>query len=85
MVFVLVESVNNVPFDVGQQIQELSRARKRIETHQAQQALQESHAQTHKSEKALEQQRLDILDSYDKMGQRIAQQKAQGNVVDIEV
>ena len=81
----MVEGVGNMPFDVGQQIQELSRARERIETHQTQQVLQAAHVQTHKAEKALEQQRLDLRDSYDKMGQRVAQQKAQGSVVDIEV
>ena len=80
----LVESVNNVSSNVGQQIQELSRTRKRIETHQAQQTLQETHAQTHKAEKVLEQQRLDILTSYDKLGQRKVQQTA-ASVVDVEV
>ena len=74
-----------MPFDVGRQIQELSRAREMIETHQTQQVLQAAHTRTHKAEKALEQQRLDLRDSYDKMGQRVAQQKAQGSVVDIEV
>ena len=81
----MVENINNMPFDVGQQIQELSRSRKKIEVHQAQQVLQESHTQTHKAEKALAQQRLDISDSYDKMGQRIEQRKAQGSMVNIEV
>jgi hypothetical protein len=76
----MFESVGNLPFSV-----EAQKARESIENHQAQQQVQVKHNRAHKAAKALEQQQLALMHSYNKFGAESTELQPQGQVVDIEV
>ncbi len=81
----MLESVGSMPFDLQSQMQELQRGRRRIENDLAARVNEKQHSRAHKVAEALEQSRLDLTKSYDRMGKRIAFQKEQGSTVDIKV
>jgi len=76
----MLDPIGSLPFAV-----ETQRARESIENHQAQQEVQKVHNRAHKLAKALERQQLDLMLSYDKLGQRNTQLQPQGQIVDMEV
>ena len=76
----MLDPVGNLPFAIDAQ-----RARESVENHQAQQEVQKMHNRAHKLAKALERQQLDLILSYDKLGQRNTQLQPQGQIVDMEV
>ena len=76
----MLDPVGNLPFAI-----EATRSRESIENHQAQQEVQKMHNRAHKLAKALERQQLDLILSYDKLGQRNTQLQPQGQIVDMEV
>ena len=76
----MLDPVGSLPFAIDAQ-----RARESVENHQAQQEVQKMHNRAHKLAKALERQQLDLILSYDKLGQRNTQLQPQGQIVDMEV
>lgn len=76
----MLDPVGSLPFAIDAQ-----RARESIENHQAQQEVQKVHSRAHKLSRALERQQLDLMLSYDKLGQRNTQLQPQGQIVDMEV
>jgi hypothetical protein len=76
----MLDPVGSLPFAIDAQ-----RARESIENHQAQQEVQKEHDRAHKLSKALERQQLDLMLSYDRLGQRNTQLQPQGQIIDMEV
>ena len=76
----MLDPVGSLPFAIDAQ-----RARESIENHQAQQEVQKVHNRAHKLSKALERQQLDLMLSYDRLGQRNTQLQPQGQIIDMEV
>ena len=81
----MVDNISSMPFDVQSQIQAIERDRRRIEIDLAISNTQKDHYRTHRAEEALQEARLDILHSYDKMGKRIEFEKKQGSLIDIQI
>ena len=80
-----VSGVGSAPFNVGSHIHEQTRAREAIETHLAEQRVEKEHRANHRHLEALQKQRLDLLQSYDKFGAKTEGPKPQGTNVNIEV
>ena len=76
----MLDPVGSLPFAIDAQ-----KARESIENHQAQQQVQKEHLRAHKLSKALERQQLDLMLSYDRLGQRNTQLQPQGQIIDMEV
>ena len=76
----MLEPVGNLPFAV-----QIEKSRESIQNYQAQQQVQKEHLLTHKLEKVLERQKLDLMLSYDKFGAHNTGLQPQGQIVDMEV
>ena len=76
---------SNMPFNVGSDIHAQTRTRERIETHLVEQRVEKAHRANHRHLEALQKQRLDLLQSYDKFGAKTEGPKPQGTNVNIEV
>jgi len=76
----MLEPVGNLPFAV-----QIEKSRESIQNYQAQQQVQKEHLLTHKLEKVLERQKLDLMLSYDKFGAHKTGLQPQGQIVDMEV
>ena len=76
---------SNMPFNVGSDIHAQTRARERIETHLVEQRVEKEHRNNHAHLEALQKQRLDLLQSYDRFGSKTEGPKPQGTNVNIEV
>lgn len=77
--------IGSAPFNVGSDIHAQTRARERIETHLVEQRVEKAHRANHRHLEALQKQRLDLLQSYDKFGAKTEGPKPQGTNVNIEV
>ena len=76
----MLDPVGSLPFAIDTQ-----RTRESIENHQAQQQVQKNHNRAHKLAKALQQQQLDLMLSYDRFGAQNTQLQTQGQIIDMEV
>ncbi|MEL0015793.1 MAG: hypothetical protein VW715_11305 [Rhodospirillales bacterium] len=76
---------SNMPFNVGSDIHAQTRTRERIETHLVEQRVEKAHRANHRHLEALQKQRLDLLQSYDRLGAKTEGPKPQGTNVNIEV
>jgi hypothetical protein len=76
----MLDPIGNLPFAI-----ELQRSRERIEVHIEAKANEKEHYRAHRAAESLEQARLDLEKSYDRMGRRIEFQKEQGLRVNIKV
>ena len=76
---------NNMPFNVGSDIHAQTRARERIEAHLVEQRVEKSHRANHAHLEALQKQRLDLMESYDRFGRKTAADRPQGTKLNIEV
>ena len=77
--------VGNMPFDVGSNIHEPTRARERIENHLVEQRVEKEHRANHNHLEALVKQRLDLQESYDRFGRKTNADRPQGTKLNIEV
>jgi len=77
--------VSNMPFNVGSDIHAQTRARERIETHLVEQRVEKEHRANHSHLEALQKQRLDLQESYDKFGRKTVAARPQGTKLNIEV
>ena len=76
---------NNMPFNVGSDIHAQTRARERIETHLVEQRVEKAHRANHSHLEALQKQRLDLQQSYDRFGRKTTADRPQGTKLNIEV
>ena len=76
---------SNMPFNVGIDIHVQTRARERIENHLIEQRVQKEHRANHVHLEALQKQRLDLLQSYDRFGAKTTGSKPEGTNVNIKV
>ncbi len=77
--------VSNMPFNVGSDIHVQTRARERIETHLVEQRVEKAHRANHSHLEALQKQRLDLQQSYDRFGRKTTADRPQGTKLNIEV
>lgn len=84
MVFVLVEAVGKMPFDVVQQVQEQVRIREKIESHLEKQNLEKKHTQVH-SEQSQAQIRAETNAYRYNRFLEVQERVEQGKIIDIEV
>ena len=77
--------VSNMPFNVGSDIHAQTRARERIETHLVEQRVEKKHRANHSHLEALQKQRLDLQQSYDRFGRKTTADRPQGTKLNIEV
>lgn len=77
--------VSNMPFNVGSDIHAQTRARERIETHLVEQRVEKAHRANHSHLEALQKQRLDLQQSYDRFGRKTTADRPQGTKLNIEV
>jgi hypothetical protein len=77
--------VSNMPFNVGSDIHAQTRARERIEAHLVEQRVEKEHRANHSHLEALQKQRLDLQESYDKFGRKTVADRPQGTKLNIEV
>ena len=77
--------VGNMPFDVGSDIHAQTRARERIEAHLVEQRVEKEHRANHSHLEALQKQRLDLQQSYDRFGRKTTADRPQGTNLNIEV
>ena len=77
--------VSNMPFNVGSDIHAQTRARERIETHLVEQRVERAHRANHSHLEALQKQRLDLQQSYDRFGRKTTADRPQGTNLNIEV
>ena len=77
--------VSNMPFNVGSDIHAQTRARERIETHLVEQRVEKAHRANHSHLEALQKQRLDLQQSYDRFGRKTTADRPQGTKLHIEV
>ena len=77
--------VSNMPFNVGSDIHAQTRARERIETHLVEQRVEKAHRANHSHLEALQKQRLDLQQSYDRFGRKTNADRPQGTKLNIEV
>ena len=77
--------VSNMPFNVGSDIHAQTRARERIETHLVEQRVEKEHRANHSHLEALQKQRLDLQQSYDRFGRKTKADRPQGTKLNIEV
>jgi hypothetical protein len=75
----------HMPFNVGSDIHEQTRARERIETHLAEQRVEKAHRANHSHLEALAKQRFDLQESYDRFGRKTNADRPQGTKLNIEV
>ena len=80
-----VSGIGSAPFNVGSDIHEQTRARERIETHLAEQRVEKAHRSNHSHLEALEKQRFDLQESYDRFGRKTNADRPQGTKINIEV
>jgi len=80
-----VSGVSNMPFNVGSDIHAQTRARERIETHLVEQRVKKEHRANHSYLEALQKQRLDLQQSYDRFGRKTTADRPQGTKLNIEV
>lgn len=71
--------VGKMPFN------EVMMARERIENHLIEQRVEKQHRANHRHLEALQKQRLDLLQSYDKFGAKTIGSKPEGTNVNIKV
>lgn len=76
---------SNMPFNVGSDIHAQTRARERIETHLVEQRVEKAHRANHSHLEALQKQRLDLQQSYDRFGRKTTADRPQGTKLNIEV
>jgi hypothetical protein len=77
--------VSNMPFNVGSDIHAQTRARELIETHLVEQRVEKAHRANHSHLEALQKQRLDLQQSYDRFGRKTTADRPQGTKLNIEV
>ena len=77
--------VGNMPFNVGSDIHAQTKARERIETHLVEQRVEKAHRANHSHLEALQKQRLDLQQSYDRFGRKTTADRPQGTKLNIEV
>ena len=77
--------VSNMHFNVGSDIHAQTRARERIETHLVEQRVEKAHRANHSHLEALQKQRLDLQQSYDRFGRKTTADRPQGTKLNIEV
>ena len=75
--------VSNMPFNVGSDIHAQTRARERIETHLVEQRVEKAHRANHSHLEALQKQRLDLQQSYDRFGRKTTADRPQGTKLNI--
>ncbi len=80
-----VSAIGNSPFNVGSDIHAQTRARERIETHLVEQRVEKAHRANHSHLEALQKQRLDLQQSYDRFGRKTNADRPQGTKLNIEV
>ena len=80
-----VSGVSNMPLNVGSDIHAQTRARERIETHLVEQRVEKAHRANHSHLEALQKQRLDLQQSYDRFGRKTTADRPQGTKLNIEV
>ena len=80
-----VSGVSNMPFNVGSDIHAQTRARERIETHLVEQRVEKENRANHSHLEALQKQRLDLQQSYDRFGRKTTADRPQGTKLNIEV
>jgi len=76
---------SNMPFNVGSDIHAQTRMRERIESHLVEQRVEKEHRANHTHLEAIRKQQLELSESYDRFGAKIAGARPQGSNVDIEV
>jgi len=74
-----------MPFNVGSDIHAQTRSRERIETHLVEQRVEKAHRANHSHLEALQKQRLDLQQSYDRFGRKTTADRPQGTKLNIEV
>ena len=75
----------HMPFNVGSDIHEQTRAREAIETHLAEQRVEKEHRANHRHLEGLAEQRLDLQQSYDRFGRKTNADRPQGTKLNMEV
>lgn len=80
-----VQGTSQMPFNVNSNIHTQTVTRERIENHLVEQRVQKEHRATHVHLEALQKQRLDLQENYDKFGRKTAAILPQGSNVSIEV
>ncbi len=76
---------SNMPFNVASDIHAQTRVRERISSHLIEQRVEKEHRANHARLEALQKQRLDLQQSYDRFGHVIQAEKPTGTKVNIEV
>jgi hypothetical protein len=80
-----VQGAGQMPFDVGSNIHMQSRHREAIENHLTEQRVEKEHRHNHLHLEALQKQRLDLGESYDRFGRKTNADRPQGTKINIEV
>ena len=75
----------HMPFNVGSDIHEQTRTRERIETHLVEQRVEKEHRANHSHLEVLVKKRLDLQESYDRVGRKTNADRPQGTKLNIEV